>query len=191
MADLYISGDIEADGPIPGRYSMLAFGLAVAGTYDSKVFEARDPRDATFYRELVPISDSFDPQALAVAGLDRDALTRTGVEPAAAMREATAWIRAQASGAQPVLVGYPVVFDWMFLYWYFVQFAGESPFGFSSALDMKTMYQQKAGVMMAAAGRADLPEELVSDRPHTHHALDDAVEQADVFARLFIWEGRP
>ena len=30
-------------------------------------------------------------------------------------------------------LGYPVVFDWMFLHWYFVNFTGASPFGFSGA----------------------------------------------------------
>jgi hypothetical protein len=77
----------------------------------------------------------------------------------------------------------------MFLHWYFVNFAGESPFGFSGALDMKTMYQQKARVTLGKAGRGDLPPGLTSRRQHTHNALDDAVEQADIFNRLFAWEG--
>jgi hypothetical protein len=95
-----------------------------------------------------------------------------------------------ASGARPVLVGYPVVFDWMFLHWYFVAFCGESPFGFSGALDMKTIYQQKAHVPLDEAGRDDLPTELRAARPHTHNALDDAREQAEIFNKLFLWEGR-
>ena len=37
--DVYISADVEADGPIPGPYSMLAFGLAVAATFDGATFE--------------------------------------------------------------------------------------------------------------------------------------------------------
>jgi hypothetical protein len=189
MDDLYISADIEADGPIPGLYSMLSFGLAVAATFDGTDFNALEPTSSTFYRELKPITDQFDPGALAVAGLDRNALAAEGAEPVTAMREAVDWIVAQAGSARPVLVGYPVVFDWMFLHWYFVRFVGESPFGFSGALDMKTIYQQKAGVTLDRAGRDDLPELLASDRSHTHNALDDAVEQADVFNRLFVWEG--
>jgi hypothetical protein len=70
-----------------------------------------------------------------------------------------------------------------------VHFAGESPFGFSGALDMKTMYQQKAGVTLGKAGRGDLPPALTSQRPHAHNALDDAVEQADIFNQLFVWKG--
>lgn len=37
--DLYISADVETDGPIPGPYSMLSFGLAVVGSYDGHRFE--------------------------------------------------------------------------------------------------------------------------------------------------------
>jgi hypothetical protein len=188
-ADLYISADIEADGPIPGEYSMLAFGLAVAGRFDGRSFEPRDPTASTFYRELRPISERFDPQAVAVCGLDREGLKREGALPAAALREASDWVGAQAGGDRAVFVGYPVVFDWLFMHWYFVAFLGRSPFGFSAALDMKTIYQQKSRVTLDAAGRDDLPVFLRSRRKHTHNALDDAVEQAEIFANLFDWGG--
>jgi hypothetical protein len=187
--DVYISADIEADGPIPGPYSMLAFGLAVAGEFDGLTFLPHDPESNTFYRELKPISNQFDPEAVKVAGLSRGRLEREGVEPSNAMRSALTWVVEQTSQARPVLVGYPIVFDWMFLYWYFVHFVGQSPFGFSSALDMKTIYQQKAGVTIDAAGRDDLPTFLRSSRRHTHNALDDAIEQADIFGRLVVWGG--
>lgn len=189
IKDIYISADIEADGPIPGQYSMLAFGLAVAATFDGTTFAAREPTAATFYRELKPITDEFDTGALKVAALDRDVLAEKGADPAAAMRDAAEWVRAQAGEARPVLVAYPVVFDWMFMHWYFVRFVGESPFGFSGALDMKTMYQQKARVALDLAGRNDLPPGLTSRRRHTHNALDDAIEQAEIFVQLFDWDG--
>lgn len=189
MGDIYISGDVEADGPIPGKYSMLSFGLAVAARFDGTTLDLQEPGAETFYRELKPISDEFDAAALAAAGLDREALSRDGDDPAAAMRTAAEWVGRQAGEARPVLVGYPIVFDWMFIHWYFVRFTGESPFGFSSALDMKTIYQQKARVTIDQAGRDDLPPELRSAREHTHNALDDAIEQAEIFNRLFAWEG--
>ncbi len=189
MHDVYISADIEADGPIPGRYSMLSFGLAVAGRFDGRTFSPADPAAATFYRELRPVSDEFDPGAVAVTGLDRARLQAAGADPAAAMAEAAAWVGEQAGGDRPVMVGYPIVFDWMFMHWYFVRYVGRSPFGFSGALDMKTIYQQKARVPLDRAGRDDLPPVLRSSRAHTHNACDDAIEQAEIFARLFEWPG--
>ncbi len=170
---------------------MLAFGLAAAGRFDGQVFAAANPTTATFYRELRPVTSTFDVDALRVSGLDRDALARDGADPSEAMREASSWVQEQAGDDRPVFVGYPVVFDWMFLHWYFVRYADESPFGFSGCLDMKTIYQQKAGVTVDAAGRDDLPAFLRSKRPHTHNALDDAVEQAEIFARLLQWPGKP
>jgi len=189
MTDIYISADIEADGPIPGQYSMLAFGLSLAAKFDGLSFEPKDPSVRTFYRELKPAFDAVDDRALAVSGLDRDVLAREGSDPKRAMQEAADWVAAEVGDARAVLVGYPVVFDWMFLHWYFVHFVGSSPFGFSSALDMKSIYQTKARVTISEAGRDDLPKELTSHRPHTHNALDDAVEQAEIFNRLFAWKG--
>jgi len=189
-ADVYISADVETDGPIPGRYSMLAFGLAVTATFDGTTFAPRDPTAATFYRELQPMGDKWLPEAVDASGLNRAALARDGAEPSAAMEDAVAWVSSVACSARPVLVGYPVVFDWMFMHWYFMAFAGNSPFGFSGALDIKTIYQQKARVTLDEAGRTDLPASLRSSRPHTHNALDDAIEQAEIFNKLFVWDGR-
>ncbi|MFD9353556.1 3'-5' exoribonuclease domain-containing protein [Streptomyces sp. NPDC060031] len=184
---LYISVDIEADGPIPGPYSMISFGAAVAGRQDGASYTAADPERDTFYRELRPISAEYVPAALAVSGLDRDRLASEGAEPAAAMAEFRAWVREVSAGAQPVMCGYPASFDWTFLYWYLMRFGGDSPFGHSGCLDMKTLYATKAGVPLRAAVKGRMPRELLSRRPHTHHALDDAIEQADLMSNLMLW----
>jgi len=64
--DVYFSVDIETDGPIPGRYSMLSFGIAVAGSLRDGSFQRAEQAPSTFYRELRPISDDFDPETLVV-----------------------------------------------------------------------------------------------------------------------------
>jgi len=187
---VYVSVDIEADGPIPGPYSMVSFGAAVAGWHDAAGFRRAEPLG--FYRELRPISERYDPEALAVSGLDRAALLRDGAEPAVAMREFCDWleeIRVDEAGRRhrPVMVGYPAPYDWLFLYWYLVNFAGTSPFGHSGCLDVKTLYAARAGVPFAGIGKRSMPAELLPDLPHTHHALDDAREQAVLFANLMEW----
>ncbi|MEZ3179051.1 exonuclease [Streptomyces pimonensis] len=186
---LYVSVDIEADGPIPGPYSMLSLGASVAGVQDADGFRAADPEERTFYRELRPISDEFMPEALAVSGLDRDRLGTEGAEPAATMREFTDWVRGAAVGSQPVMCGYPASYDWTFLYWYLIRFTGSSPFGHSGCLDMKTLYAVKAGLPLRAVAKGAMPGELLPRRRHTHHALDDAIEQAELFAHLMAWPG--
>jgi DNA polymerase III epsilon subunit-like protein len=185
--EVYLSVDVEADGPIPGPYSMLSFGAAVAGHYAEGRFEPADPTERTFYRELRPISDQYVAEALAVSGLDRDELGRAGTEPEVAMADFVGWVA--DAGARPVLVAYPISFDWMFLYWYLIRFTGGSPFGHSRYLDMKTMYATKAGVPVTRVSKGSMPRKLLPQRPHTHNALDDAIEQAELFANLMRWSG--
>jgi len=169
---------------------MLSFGLCVAGRFDGHLFEAAEPEEQTFYRELQPAFDCVDEEALAVSGLDREWLEEHGSDPADAMRDATEWIKDVSNGSKPVLVAFPLCFDWLFLYWYFIRFTDTSPFGFSNALDMKSIFQSKASVRIGSATKRNIPDELRGPHAHTHNALDDAVEQAEFFNRLFTWRPR-
>lgn len=187
--DVYFSADIETDGPIPGPFSMLSFALVRVGTFDGQRAR-RSNDDAVFYRELRPISDAFDPETLAVSGLDRDKLTREGEDPADAMTEAAAWVRDQAGDGSPVLVAYPLSFDWSWIYWYFVAHGRTgSPFRFSNCLDIKTAFAIKGRRPIAVSGRSHLPAALRSTLPHSHHAIDDAREQGDIFFNIMEWSG--
>lgn len=187
-ADVYFSADVETDGPIPGPFSMLSFAFVYAGCFDGVRFQRPLQFDQVFYRELRPISAEFQLEALRVNGLDRDRLLHEGMEPQRAMDEAADWIRTIAGVREPVLVAYPLSFDWSWLYWYFVRFsANGSPFSYSRCFDVKTAFALKAGVPIAAAGRSKVAAHLRSDRHHTHHAVDDAIEQAEIFANLFEW----
>lgn len=186
--DVYFSADVETDGPIPGPYSMLSLALVPAGTFDGSKFERPASYERHFYAELKPISQEFEPEALQVNGLDRQRLVREGKEPAEVMTAASRWVREIAGPARPVLAAYPLSFDWAWLYWYFVRFSADgSPFNHSSCFDIKTAYAVKAGVPIAEAGRANLAPPLQSLRAHSHHALEDAVEQAEIFANIFEW----
>lgn len=183
--DVFFSADIESDGPVPGAYSMLSFAFVVAGRFDGVRYEPPASFDDALELELRPITDRFDPEALAVSGLSRERLLREGREPAEAMAEAAAWVSARAGSATPVLVGYPLGFDWSFLAYYFSVYAGGSPFGHSRGFDLKTAVALTLGVPIARAGREALPEALRADHPHTHRALDDAIAQAQVLGKLF------
>ena len=58
----YFMVDIEADGPIPGDYSMVCFGAIIV----------EPTLDRTFYGQLNPISEAWIPEALAVSGFSRE-----------------------------------------------------------------------------------------------------------------------
>jgi Exonuclease len=186
--DVYFSADVETDGPVPGPFSMLSFALVVAGRYDGERFVRPTNYEQHFYVELRPISDRFDTEALRVNGLNRERLTTEGQDARVAMTAASEWIRQHSLGGRPVLVAYPLSFDWSWLYWYFVQYSSNgSPFEHSRCFDLKTAYSVKSGVPICQAGRSRVPEHLRSAHLHTHHALDDAIEQAEMFANIFVW----
>lgn len=188
--DAYFSADVETDGPIPGPFSMLSFAIVYAGKFDGDSFEKPTAYDTVFYRELRPISEEFQPEALRINGLDRNKLIQTGSPAETAMDEAAEWIRTTAGAATPVLVAYPLSFDWTWLYWYFIRFAQSgSPFEYSRCFDIKTALAVKGRIPISEAGRSKLPAGLTSVRRHTHFAVDDAVSQAEIFAKVFEWDG--
>jgi hypothetical protein len=88
-------------------------------------------------------------------------------------------------------VAYPLSFDWSWLYWYFIRFSRYgSPFGHSRCFDIKTAFAVKARIPLSEAGKSQLFPNLRSREEHTHHALQDAIEQAEIFANLFEWGGK-
>jgi DNA polymerase III epsilon subunit-like protein len=189
-ADVYFSADVETDGPIPGPFSILSFALVFAGTFDGERFIRPLDYRCSFYSELRPISDGFDPEALRVNGLDRERLSAEGKSPKVAMEEAGEWVTKVAGKGRPVLVAYPLSFDWSWLYWYFVRFAkAGSPFRHSRCFDIKTAIAVKGHLPISEASRPKLFPFLQSSHAHTHNALDDAAEQAEIFAKVFEWEG--
>jgi hypothetical protein len=188
---MYFSADVETDGPIPGPFSMLSLAIVYAGSFDGSYFQRPANYESRLYKELRPISDAFEPEALRINGLDRQRLSLEGELPESAMTEVSKWVNGIAGDAQPVLVAYPLSFDWTWLYWYFIRFSAEgSPFDYSRCFDIKTALAVKAGIPISEAGRSRISPSLRSSHPHTHHAVDDAIAQAEIFANIFEWVGR-
>lgn len=172
LPELYIAADVEADGPLPGPYSMLSLGLSVVGH-----------KDLNFYTELKPISDDFVPEALAVSGLDRDRLLREAPEAGEAMKQAAAWVNGLRTIGRPVFLAAPAVWDGMYIHWYFMRFLGKSPFGDTgSGVDLRSFWMGRTGCEWVESRKGKIKYALnLSDLPHTHHAGEDARELADVF----------
>lgn len=76
----YVMVDIEADGPIPGDFSMACIGAVLV----------RPDLSETFYGRLQPISERWDPEALAVSGFSRND-TLGFDDPVAVMTRFAAW----------------------------------------------------------------------------------------------------
>lgn len=194
--DLYVSIDIEADGPIPGPtgwgYSMLSLGACVAGCLDAdQGFLSVAPETDTFYIELRPISDDVVPQALAVCeaalSMPRSALAVRGADPAAGMREFADWVKGMEDKhwGRAVAVGWPSSWDFgTWVFWYLQRFIGSSPFSHGQHRDIRDVFAAKHGVPIRGLSKGSLPGNVLPQRRHSHNALDDAVEQAELFANV-------
>lgn len=171
-SELYISVDIEASGPIPGEFSMLSLGACGVGL-PSK----------TFYAELKPINDHFIDKALEVNGLSLTDLRTRGEEPAHAMARFEGWIKDISGEGRPVFVGFNAAFDWSFTHWYFIKFLGRDPFGISG-LDIKAYYMGMKNVDWGQTTKKNVRAQFQPTSQHTHNALDDAKEQAEIFEKM-------
>jgi hypothetical protein len=166
MPEIYISTDIEADGPIPGPHSMLSFGSA-AFREDKTLVSSFSAN-----LELLP-GASGDPKTMSWWATQRECR-----EPGVVMVEYVRWIKTLPG--KPVFVGFPVAYDFMFVYWYLIRFTGASPFS-HSALDIKTLAMAALGTEYRESVKRNMPKEWFEKQPHTHVALEDAIGQGILF----------
>jgi DNA polymerase III alpha subunit (gram-positive type) len=103
--------------------------------------------------------------------------------PEVAMQKYVDWI-ASLPG-KPVFVAYPAGFDFLFIYWYLIRFVGRSPFS-HSALDMKTFAMCLLKKGYRDSTKRNMPRRWFDELPHTHRALDDAIEQGALFCNMLV-----
>ncbi len=176
--EIYVSVDIEADGPIPGPHSMLSIGAAayapartLVGTYRANLEPlpgaAPDPETMRWWQQF--------PEAWKAC---RDNTRR----PDEVMGEFLEWLRALPG--RPVFVGWPATWDFMWVYWYLVRFTGERPFR-ESGIDVRSYAMGMRRGPFHRTTRSYLPKRWFDDGlSHTHDALEDAVEQGAVFCNM-------
>lgn len=193
MNKRYVSFDIEASGPTPGKYAMLSLGACIVGN-----------TTVQFYREIKPISKNFVASAMRVSarGLkcladlrDRlefnpeskqfnpskvlEVLEKRGEEPVKVMRDYALWVAENTVGFRPVEAAAPIKFDSMFTTWYFDNFYdGQNPFGHSGE-DINSMYRGVTGNINSTISDLGLRG---LDLPH--NALEDALIQAREFEKV-------
>lgn len=176
-SEIYVSTDVETDGPIPGLYSMLSFGSAA--------YRADKTLLATFEANLETLPDATaHPKTMDWWRSQPEAwqaCRENAQPPAEVMPRYLQWLK-RLPGS-PVFVGYPVTFDFMFVYWYLIKFTGESPFS-HSALDIKTYAMALLQKPYRASVKKNMPRQWFDDLPHTHCALDDAIEQGALFCNM-------
>ena len=193
MDKKYVSVDVETSGSTPGKYSMLSLGACIVGDVNKR-----------FYAELKPLNLNFDEAAMRVGclglkclerltfmdrynpksanfkpGLVLELLSQEGRRPDDAMLIFKAWLMSSTEGYKPVIAAAPIIFDGMFISWYFDNFSIENPFGHSGE-DINSMY--RGAVRNNNTSIKDLG--LRSDKELSHNALEDAIQQSIEFEKV-------
>lgn len=175
--EIYVSTDVEADGPIPGVNSMLSFGSAA--------YLADKTLISTFTANLETLPGAIpDPKTMKWWKGQPEAwkACRESLQsPEKAMKDYLGWLKGLPG--LPVFVGYPAAYDFLFVYWYLIRFTGESPFS-HSALDIKTLAMALMKTDYRKATKKHMPKRWFDPLPHTHHALDDAIEQGALYCNM-------
>jgi hypothetical protein len=177
IPEIYVSTDVEADGPIPGPHSMLSFASA-AFTADKQLI-------ATFSANLETLEGATAHPVQAAwwkTQPDAWAACRTDLQkPEVALPAYVEWV--EKLPGKPVFVAYPAGFDFTYMFWYMMRFAERCPFSWS-ALDIKTLAFAMTGLPYRKAIKPRLPKHWFDELPHTHVALDDAIEQGALFCNM-------
>jgi hypothetical protein len=182
---IYVVTDVELDGPVPGRHSMLSFA-SVAVTPDRHQhgeFEAvlgrldgasPDPETMAFW--------NTQPEAYAVA-------TKNPERPGAVMQRFVDWVKSLAGDA--IFAAHPLALDGPWIDFYLQHFTherlSEGPWR-----PQRLFRSAPLWLMSFAAGRLGwptwtcdvdrYPADWLGDHNHTHRAIDDARG----YARLLV-----
>lgn len=191
---VYFSVDIETDGESFATSSMLSIGVVA-------MHPVTHENIGEFYRTLKRLPDR-QPNNRTMEWWDQFpeqwAETRKGAsDPKEVMATLHGWIMGVYTRVRlemdwqhepvAIFVADPAVFDFGFVYNYLHMFLGESVFGFS-ALDLQSyvMALLDSDFRFAGSSKNHLAE-WKTQLPHTHHALEDARQQAELYRRIRVW----
>lgn len=175
--EVFVSTDVETDGPIPGVYSMLSFGsiALTAGKKTVGIFSA-NLHTLPGASQDKPTMQWWKTQKAAWQAHRQDLQ-----QPKQAMEKYLYWLRSLPG--KPVFVGYPASFDFMFICWYLINFTGENPFSLD-VLDIKTFAWSLLNKPFHHVSKSKMPKRWFDSCDKKHVALDDAREQGYLFCNM-------
>ncbi len=171
---MIVSIDIETDGPIPVRNSMLSLG-AVAFDDDGVEVDS-------FYRTILPLegaTQDLDTMKWWASKPELwEAATRAARPAHVVMPEYANWY---LHWDKSIMLAAPVGFDFTFLRWYLCAYVGADR-RWHNCIDLRS-------VMMESRGRyhGNYKKGLKIPVKHTHIAVEDAREQGLIY---FAWRNR-
>lgn len=156
--------DVESDGQIIGKHSMVCFGAV----------KLTPALDTTFYGKTKPISEHFEPQALAVSGFSREEHMKFD-DPVQVMHDFALWIEKHSVG-RPILISDNNGYDASWINNYFHVYYGSNPFGWSSRR-IGDLYCGMVKDVFATWKH-------LRKTKHSHHPVDDAMGNAEALLKM-------
>ena len=163
----YIVVDIESDGEIPFKNSMVCFGAVIVEPTLSK----------TFYGKTKPISENWKPEALAISGFSREQHLKFD-DPKQVMENFAKWIEENSIG-KPTFISDNLAFDWQWINWYFHYYIGRNPFGFSG----RRIGDLYCGMKMDCGLNSEW-KNLYRKTTHDHNPVNEAKGNAEALIQF-------
>lgn len=183
LPEIYVSTDIETDGWDPTCNSMLSIGSAAY--FSDKTLLG------TFSANLETLPGAVaEPETMKWWETQGEAwreCRKNCISPKKAMQDYLSWL--QKLPGRIIFVAYPLTFDYPFVSHYLKKFTGKNPFRFS-AIDIRSYAMGLLGKDYRHSGINHLPKQFFDDLPHTHIALDDALEQGALFCNLLMAQSK-
>jgi hypothetical protein len=182
--EIYVSIDIESNGPCPGVYSMLSLGAAA--------FAADGEQLDTWYFTLEPLHGAMEhPDTMAWWKTQPEAWAEVNTsqwDPEIAIGLFAEWV--EALPGKPRAAAWPAGFDFPFVLYYLHRFAGRNPLGIA-CIDIRSYANGLAGM----PGYYNMPDAMMQDLTRhvgyvgtsdlrDHVALDDAIGQGRLLMAL-------
>ncbi len=183
-SELYISVDIETDGPVPGLHSMLSIGAAairdgeIVSTFSVNL--DRLPNSEQDSDTMLDFWARF-PAAYKATRVDT-------VHPSTALVRFCLWIKNLKEPDEiPVFIAYPITYDFSWMFYYGMNFARKQwwdVFNFQG-MDIKSYAMATMGTMYSYSDKSHWPHSWkTKTNNNIHVALDDAIEQANQFIAM-------
>lgn len=160
----YVMVDVEANGPVPGLYSMIEIGAVLV----------KEPLTTTFYGQLKPITPIYNAEALNITGYTRED-TLKFEDPSKVISRFNMWLHTNVPKPY-MFISDNNSFDWQFINYYFHNYLNNNPFGYSST-NLGSFFK---GI------KRDTKANFKKMRKtrHDHNPLNDAIGNAEAMLEI-------
>lgn len=185
---LYISIDVESDGPTPGVNNLLSVGaVAFYNQEPQETFEANLDLLPYCAPNETTMRDFWNKNEKHKALYQQTRENTVGHIKFAQMFVDFCERQVVNSKHHVVFVAAPASYDHKWIDYELQTFYRYNPFGHSQCLDMRSVVFGRMDLPFYKVGKRQYPKEWFPEQKHTHVAVEDALEQGQMFMNMIKW----